>query len=89
MDNYLLGFELYQDLKARFGGDLAKANAYITNAINGAMTRPREENEAYNREAFVHCADYLATEIIEQYMIDHGYQRPKGSGLNIWEPKSE
>lgn len=85
MDNFTLGYELYHELKRRYNGNLAKANAYITNAINAAMLRPREENEVYNREAFVYCADHLHAEIVERYMEEHGYKRPEGSGRNIWE----
>ena len=85
MDNYTMGHELYQELKRLYSGDLAKANAYITNAINEATTEPQEENQEYSREAFIYCADFLRAEIVEQYMHEHGYRRPEGSGLNIWE----
>lgn len=84
MDNYTMGFELYQELKRRYNGDLARANAYVTNAINAAMTRPREENEAHGREALMICADHIRAEIVERYMEAHGYRRPEGSGRNLW-----
>lgn len=85
MDNYAIGYKLYKELKRRYNGDLAKANAYISDAIRAAMLRPREENEACHREAFIYCAEHLQSEIIERYMQEHGYRRPEGSGADIWE----
>lgn len=85
MDNYAIGMELYRELMASYEGDIAKATAYITNAIDGAMQRPGENTGAYSREAFLICLHHLHAIIVEQYMIEHGYRRPEGSGRNIWE----
>ena len=92
-DNDVLGYatgrELYLEMKKRFNGDLAQIYAYITNSKLGLLGLGYTEKGMIVGEAFDVCTEYVQAEMVEKYMLDHGFHRPKDSGLNKWEENKE
>ena len=81
------GMELYNELKERYNGDLAEVYAYINNGIMGMMGRVNTPEERKAGEALYAAADFAQAEMVEHYMLEHGFYRPDPH-INIWEKKA-
>ena len=92
-DNDVLGYatgrKLFLELKKRFSGDLVEIYAYITNSRLGLGGLGHTEKKMVAAEALDVCTDYVQAEMVENYMLEHGFHRPKDSGLNKWEPNED
>ncbi len=86
MLNYESGLGLYRELKIRYDGNLAQVYAYINNAIIGMMGYGRTSTGQEIGEVLYSAAEFAQSEMVEQYMIEHGYYRPDPH-TNIWEKK--
>ena len=86
MLNYESGLGLYRELKIRFDGNLAQVYAYINNAIIGMMGYGRTSTGQEIGEALYSAEEFVRGDIVEQYMVEHGFYRPNPH-TNIWEKK--
>ena len=92
-DNDVLGYatgrELFLELKKRYDGDLAQIYAYIMNSRLELVGLGQTEKEMVAGEALDVCTEYVQAEIVENYMLEHGFHRPEDSDLNKWEANEE
>ena len=92
-DNDVLGYatgrDLFLELKKRYNGDLAQIYAYIMNSRLGLGGLGRTEKEMVAGEALDVCTEYVQAEMVENYMLEHGFHRPENSGMNKWVANEE
>ena len=81
------GLGLYRELKERYNGDLAEAYAYINNGIQGMMGLGNTPEGREAGEALYAASDFAQAEMVEQYMLEHGFYRPDPH-INKWEKKA-
>ena len=105
MDIFQKSEKLYQAIKSNFIGDFPTMNAFITSAIsfmydaNGMgddyiIEQLKEEapwldEELITWDNFVRVQRYIKNVIVEEYMKEHGWKRPKDTYLDIWEQDFE
>jgi len=87
--SFAAGVELYHELKKTYNGDIAQVYAYIINSRLGLFGLNRSEEGMMAGEALDVCTDFVQSEMVEKYMLEHGFHRPVNSGLNKWEANEE
>lgn len=79
--------DLYAQVKAKFGGNLADVCAYVTNGVFGTMGEPETVEQVVVVESLKDLQEMVYGEIVEQYMKDHGYKRD--GAKNRWVKNEE